>query len=296
MNPVAAEFAMTMSQIHKETCEALKKATDNMKTQYDKKKRPTCDYQVGDKVWLDTTNLHLPWPKKKLDDKHIGPFTILDKAGAATYKLKLPPHWKIHPCFNKKLLTLYIPLAFPNWEIPPPPPSDLIDNEEYYEIEEVLDSHPRMICGGRGKKSYKVIDYFVKWKGWMRQHNSWVQDSEMGNAQEAIEEYEQRMCDARRIDIAKIINITDKTVTMILDHEPRILGQWWRQVSRSMTRWTPEMDPTQDRILLHLGRTSEGVLGKSSRFAVQEPQLQTLVLPIALPPKQNSSSSFSPSV
>ncbi len=59
-NPVAAEFAMTMSQIHKETCEALEKATDNMKTQYDKKKRPARDYQVGDKVWLDTTNLHLP--------------------------------------------------------------------------------------------------------------------------------------------------------------------------------------------------------------------------------------------
>ncbi len=38
MNPAATEFATTMSQIHKETRDALKKATDNMKTQYDKKK------------------------------------------------------------------------------------------------------------------------------------------------------------------------------------------------------------------------------------------------------------------
>ncbi len=137
-NPAAAEFATTMTQIHKEMCDALEKAADNMKMQYDKKKRATCDYQVGDKVWLDATNLHLPQPKKKLDDKRVGPFTILDKAGAAACKLKLPPHWKIHPCFNEKLLTLYILPAFPNQEAPPPPPPDLIDDDEYYEIEEVL--------------------------------------------------------------------------------------------------------------------------------------------------------------
>ncbi len=53
----------------------------------------------------------------------------------------------------------------------------------------------------------------------MRKHNSWVRDSEMGNAQEAIEEYEERTSNARRMDIAKIITLTDKTITMILDHE-----------------------------------------------------------------------------
>ncbi len=124
-----------------------------MKRQYDKKKTALRNYQVGDKVWLDSTNLHLPRPKKKLDDKRIGPFVIKSKTGAATYKLKLPQHWKIHPCFNEKLLTLYIP---------PAPPPDLINNEEEFKIEEILDSRPRTIRGGRGKKSYKVIDYFVK--------------------------------------------------------------------------------------------------------------------------------------
>ncbi len=81
-----------MSQIHAETRNTLEKAADNMKKQYDKKKQKARDYQVGNKVWLDATNLRLPRLKKKLDDKCIGPFTILDKAGAAAYKLKLPPH------------------------------------------------------------------------------------------------------------------------------------------------------------------------------------------------------------
>ncbi len=95
-NPAAEEFITTMSDIHRETRDALQKAATNMKRQYDKKKTSSRDYQVGDKVWLDSTNLHLPGPKKKLDDKCVGPFVILDKAGTAAYKLKLPPHWKIH--------------------------------------------------------------------------------------------------------------------------------------------------------------------------------------------------------
>ncbi|KAK0461485.1 hypothetical protein IW261DRAFT_1577065 [Armillaria novae-zelandiae] len=54
----------------------------------------------------------------------------------AAYKLKLPPHWKIHPTFNEKLLTPFMPPAFPNQEVPPPPPPDLIKDEEEYKIEE----------------------------------------------------------------------------------------------------------------------------------------------------------------
>ncbi len=129
-----------MTQIHEETRDALEKAAGNMKRQYDKKKQSSHDYQVGDKVWLDATNLHLPRPKKKLDNKRVSPFTILERAGAAAYKLKLPPHWKIHPRFNKKLLTPYILPAFPNQEVPPLPPPNLINDKEEFEIEEILDS------------------------------------------------------------------------------------------------------------------------------------------------------------
>ncbi len=97
--------------------------------------------QPRHRVWLNSTNLSLPRPKKKLDDKHVGSFEIVNKAGASAYQLKLPPHWKIHPHFNEKLLTPYVPLAFPNQEQPPPPPPpDLINDEEEFEIEEVLDS------------------------------------------------------------------------------------------------------------------------------------------------------------
>ncbi len=90
----------------------------------------------------------------------------------------------------------FVTPAFPNQTLPPPPPPDLIDGEEEFEIKEVLDSRPRQVRGKRGQKLQTVTDYFVKWKGWTREHNSWVRDSEMGNAQEAIKEYEEKTCHA----------------------------------------------------------------------------------------------------
>ncbi len=54
-----------MQKIHAEAKRSLEKATDQMKAQYDKKKRPAIEYQVGDKVWLNTTNLKSPTTKEE---------------------------------------------------------------------------------------------------------------------------------------------------------------------------------------------------------------------------------------
>ncbi len=119
-----------------------------MKAQYNRKKQPAVEYQIGDKVCLDTTNLNLPQPKKKLTDKQTGPFPIVAKKGSSAYTLKLPTNWHIHPTFNEALLTPYTPPAFPNQEKPPLPPPDLIDGAKHYEIKKVLDSRE---CKVRGK-------------------------------------------------------------------------------------------------------------------------------------------------
>ncbi|SJL06853.1 uncharacterized protein ARMOST_10195 [Armillaria ostoyae] len=216
--PAASDFSKAIAQIHKETELALEQAAGRMKTQYDKHKRPAMEYHVGDKVWLDATNLHLPRPKKKLDDKRVGPFLVLEKTGASAYKLKLPPHWKIHPRFNEKLLSPFVPPSFPNQEQPPPPPPDLIDGEEEWEIEEILDSKTRKVRAKRGQPSATVIDYFIKWVGHTREHNSWVTASEMGNAQEAIAEYEAKMGSNERVNVIKIATPSQRDITMVLNH------------------------------------------------------------------------------
>ncbi|SJL19064.1 uncharacterized protein ARMOST_22671 [Armillaria ostoyae] len=215
--PAASDFSKAIAQIHKETETALDEAANRMKSQYDKHKHPAREYHAGDKVWLDATNLHLPRPKKKLDDKRVGPFLVLEKTGASAYKLKLPPHWKIHPRFNEKLLTPFEPPAFANQEQPPPPPPDLIDGEEEWEIEEILDSKPRKVRAKRGQPSTTVVDYFIKWVGHTREHNSWVTASEMGNAQEAIAEYEAKMGSNERVSVVKIAT-SKSPLTMVLNH------------------------------------------------------------------------------
>ncbi|SJL00843.1 uncharacterized protein ARMOST_04157 [Armillaria ostoyae] len=215
--PTASDFSKAIAKIHKETETALEEAAGRMKAQYDKYKRPAKEYHVGDKVWLDATNLHLPRPKKKLDDKPVGPFLVLEKTGAVAYKLKLPPHWKIHPCFNEKLLTPYTPPMFPNQQQPPPPPPDLIDSEEEWEIEEILDSKTRKVRGKRGQPSTTVVDYFIKWTGHTREHNSWVTASEMGNAKEAIAEYEEKAGSNERVNVVKIAT-SRSPLAIILNH------------------------------------------------------------------------------
>ena len=48
-------------------------------------------------------------------------------------------------------------------------PPDLIDGEEHYELEAVLDSRLR-----RGR-----LEYLVKWKGYGYEHNTWVPERDM---------------------------------------------------------------------------------------------------------------------
>ncbi len=121
--PASTTFISQMQKIHAEAKQALKKAADQMKAQYDKKKRPAIEYQVGDKVWLDTTNLNLPRPKKKLADKQMGPFEISQRKELRhTCSNSLPIGTFIQHS-TKQLLTPYMPSAFPNQEQPPPPPA-----------------------------------------------------------------------------------------------------------------------------------------------------------------------------
>ncbi len=46
-------FISKMQEIHATAKWSLEKAADQMKAQYDKKKRPAVEYKVGDKVWLN---------------------------------------------------------------------------------------------------------------------------------------------------------------------------------------------------------------------------------------------------
>ncbi|SJL09293.1 uncharacterized protein ARMOST_12670 [Armillaria ostoyae] len=181
-----------MKLIHDETKAALQKATEQMKTQYDKKKKAS----------------------KKLDNKHVGPFPILKKHRLSTYKLKLPPIWKIYPIFNETLLTPYTPPVFPNQEQPPPPLLNIIQGKKEYDVESILDDKPHKVHRKKGEPSKIVTDYLVKWKGYGLEENKWTTEKFLGNAKEVIANYLKSKKGAVTV---QAIVVEPKTATVIID-------------------------------------------------------------------------------
>jgi hypothetical protein len=100
-------------KVREETEAALKQSNETMKRAYDKKKGESREYQPRDKVYLEGTNITTDRPIKKFDDKRHGPFTVIKKVGALSYKLKLPTTWeRVHPVFNEMHLTPFTPAEY----------------------------------------------------------------------------------------------------------------------------------------------------------------------------------------
>src|SRR6201996_7853399 len=139
-------------------------------------------FQQGDLVWLEGRNLKIDQPASKLAAKRYGPFPVAQVLSPITYRLTLPEQWKIHPVFHVDLLTPYRETTFHGTNYTRPPP-DLINDEEEYEVEQILDLRVR----GRNRK----IQYLVKWVGYPDSNNQWL-DAEQLTTDEAIREFKKR--------------------------------------------------------------------------------------------------------
>ena len=94
-------------------------------------------------------------PMTKLAPKRFSPFKISRVLSLVVYQLILPTQWKqkkIHDVFHASLLTRYHETEAHGANYLEPPP-DVIDREEEYEVEKVLDS--KRI--GRNKKLHYLI-------------------------------------------------------------------------------------------------------------------------------------------
>ena len=94
-------------------------------------------YMVGQKVWLEGTNLQLAQPSSKLGPRRYGPFIISKVISPVVYRLKLPASWKMFPTFHASLLSSYHETTEHGANYLEPPP-DVIEGQEEYEVEEVL--------------------------------------------------------------------------------------------------------------------------------------------------------------
>ena len=191
-NPVASEFIEEMKSTQQVAKSALKMAAYDMKHFHDRKVRPPVEYQPGDLVLLEATNIRTERPSKKLDDKRYGPFQIIKKEGLASYRLKLDKTWRnIHPVFHECLLHPYRSGEFPSQQTKPPPPPEIISGVEEAEIKYIIDS----------KHVGNTIHYLIHWKGFPRKENEWIPVKELTNAQRAIKDFHRQNPDAPRLAI-----------------------------------------------------------------------------------------------
>ena len=146
----------------------------------DRFKHDSKPFKKGDRVWLDACNLKTAYPKK-FTPKREGPFKIKDVLGLLTYQLDIPKRWKIHNVFHATLLSPFrqTDVHGPSFANPPP---DLINGEEQYEVEAILNHH----------KISRGYQYLIRWKNYSSGDDQWEPELHIKNADEILSDYKKK--------------------------------------------------------------------------------------------------------
>jgi hypothetical protein len=135
----AHTLADRLSEMHDLIKSEMVFAQDQQQEYANRYQLPAPAYRPGDTVWLNARNICTNQPSRKLDNKHYGPFPIVNEVGKYAYQLELPPTMDIDPIFHISLLEPghNDPLL---GQVTPAPGPVIVEGEPEYEVEEVLDS------------------------------------------------------------------------------------------------------------------------------------------------------------
>jgi hypothetical protein len=177
--PALEQRMKLILQIRDEAMAAHENARRTMKERYKGKWTP---FKIGDKVWLDNSNLKLQHGVRKLNPKREGPMRILKIMGKHAYKIQLPAKWKnVHPVFHASKLLSYKETTEHGKNFTQPPP-DIIDEEQEWEIGEIINHRQ----GRYGK------EFLVTWKGFSSSENTWLTEKDFKHAKTILSQYKKR--------------------------------------------------------------------------------------------------------
>ena len=181
--PSAKDRVEQLQSLREGLEERLKKAAEYQAKYYNKNHKPR-EFAVGELVLLSTRNLNQKRPSKKMSPKFAGPFRIEDKIGKQAYRLTLPSTYRIHNVFHVSLLEPYHHRAGGKDAHEFMQAPDLIDDDEQWEVEEIVD---------RTKVRGDGIWYQVKWAGWGEEYNQWLPEGELDNAADLRDEFDEKV-------------------------------------------------------------------------------------------------------
>jgi hypothetical protein len=184
MSARARDLAVDLDELHQMLKYEIAEAQKQYQYYADKRRSPPPDFKIGDKVMLNSKHVKTTRPAKKLSEKNLGPYEIIDQPGTLSFTLRLPTAMRaLHPVFHVSQLEPAPPNTIPNRVQPPPPPVE-IDGEQQYEISEILDSKidNRRLC--------KLL-YLVRWEGYegTDEETSCLPATELGNAPEVVSDF-----------------------------------------------------------------------------------------------------------
>jgi len=157
------EFTERMKSATQEAKSVICKAQEDMMQYYNQRRTLAPMYKPGDQVYLDVSDIKMTRSSLKLSHRRLGPFEIESQVGPSAYHLKLPHRMRqLHPVFNVIKLSAAPEDLILGRKPQAPPPPIVVNREEEWEVEEILNS----------RWHWRRFQFLVKWKGFSREHNS----------------------------------------------------------------------------------------------------------------------------
>lgn len=180
------QYSLEMENLRREARDTIAMAIASQAKHFNKHRRLEV-FEPDDEVLVNPHSLQwieLEGPGRKLVQRWIGPFRVQERISDSVYDLAMPDSYSASTIFNIDHLKRYhrSPEALGDRATLTDLRVDIIPSEEY-EVERIL------VHGWVAKENR--MKYFVRWKGYGSEHDSWVSIPDLKNARELLYEYQE---------------------------------------------------------------------------------------------------------
>lgn len=184
----AQNFVAEMQHHRQLARDALTLAQERQAKAYNRNRRPEDRIEPGDFVLVNPHTLQLieaSGTGRKLVQRLIGPFEVLERINPLVYRLRLPTNYPMHSVVNichLKRYTTSDPRFGPRETLPST--RDMLPATEEWEVDRILGHRTTSTRQGRSRQ------YLVRWKGLDAAEDSWLSEFDLRNAPELKRDYD----------------------------------------------------------------------------------------------------------
>jgi transposase InsO family protein len=203
-DPSSTEFSREHQALVEYLQDRIRQSHSRTIRYYNNKHRDM-EFSVGDLVLVNRKNWRTTRPSQKLDAKFSGPYKIIERIGQRAYRLRLPPHLKVHDVFHVSNLQPWHASALAD-RPDHTGTEEIIEGEVYFEVERIVDKR------GSGPN----LQYKVAWKGYGEDQDTWEPVNHL-KCDDLVAEFENRLrktnLDSKTPNASRLPNSKGKPLT-----------------------------------------------------------------------------------